>query len=184
MHQSLKPTLFHITYREVKDTSLSTSSFPSSFLVMNVIDAQYVLDTCPSANPLETWVICHCSPTCQTMANLRLCVAGFILLTFFNLAVNIWSPYIFNTFVTEEKSGGQVSQDDWHKLQNHQHNLNSQKSMFRDATCEEDIQNINAIQNTNIEAKSFSQLAEIFYKSVTRPVQGKVHGKHVKASQM
>ena len=56
--------------------------------------------------------------------------------------------------------------------------------MFRDATCEEDIQNINAIQNTNIEAKSFSQLAEIFYKSVTRPVQGKVHGKHDNTSQI
>ena len=44
--------------------------------------------------------------------------------------------------------------------------------MFRDVTCEEDKQNINEIKNTNIEEKSSSQLAEIFYKSVTRPVQG------------
>ena len=28
-------------------------------MVMLGIDALYKLDTCPSANPLETWVICH-----------------------------------------------------------------------------------------------------------------------------
>ena len=54
--------------------------------------------------------------------------------------------------------------------------MSQQKSVFGDATCQEDLQHINEIQNTNIEATSASQLAEILYKSVTRPVQGKVDG--------
>ena len=62
--------------------------------------------------------------------------------------------------------------------------MSQQKSVFGDATCQEDLQHINEIQNTNIEATSASQLAEILYKSVTRPVQGKVHGKHDNNSQM
>ena len=48
------------------------------------------------------------------MANLRLqptlLAVALILLTVFNLAVNNGSPHILNTSVTEEKSGGQVSQ--------------------------------------------------------------------------
>ena len=53
----------------------------------------------------------------------------------------------------------------------------SEKSRFRAATCQEDLQHINEIENTNVEATSSSQLTEILYKSVTRPVQGKFHEK-------
>ena len=48
--------------------------------------------------------------------------------------------------------------------------------MFRAATCQEDLQHIRAIEHTNVQETSSSQLSEILYKSVTRPVQGKFHG--------
>lgn len=48
--------------------------------------------------------------------------------------------------------------------------------MFRGTTCQEDIEHIKEIKNTNVTATSSSQLTEILYKSVTRPVQGKYHG--------
>ena len=76
---------------------------------------------------------------------------AFVLLIFLRLTVNNWSPHVCKTILTE--------------------------SMFSDATCQEDLQHINEIENTNVEATSSSQLTEILYKSVTRPVQGKIHGK-------
>ena len=47
----------------------------------------------------------------------------------------------------------------------------SQESLFSAFTCKEDLQHINEILNTNVEAKNSSQLNEILSKSVTRPVQ-------------
>ena len=51
-----------------------------------------------------------------------------------------------------------------------------QESRFRAATCQEDLQHIQDIVNTNVEVTASSQLTEILYKSVTRPVQGKFTG--------
>ena len=60
----------------------------------------------------------------------------------------------------------------------------SEKSRFRAATCQEDLQHINEIENTNVEATSSSQLTEILYKSVTRPVQGETSWKNFCSSNM
>ena len=130
------------------------------------------------------------------MANLSLwaipLATALILLTFLSLTVNNWSPHICNTILTEEDSLRQIfrpmiSQEDLQNLRKHQPNSVShlsQKNIFGAATCQEDIQHINEILNTNIKATSSSVLSEILYKSVTRPVQGKVHGKHDNTSQI
>ena len=48
-------------------------------------------------------------------------------------------------------------------------------SVFSGVTCKEDLQHIREIVNTNLMEKNESQLTEILYKSVTKPVQGKNH---------
>ena len=60
-----------------------------------------------------------------------------------------------------------------------QENISShlyQDNVFRAATCQEDLQHIRAIELTNVKETSSSQLSEILYKSVTRPVQGNFMG--------
>ena len=114
----------------------------------------------------------------------------FVLLIFLRLTVNNWSPHVCNTILTEEKSLGKIfrttmSQEDLQIKRNGNSNKeqknhvlhHSQESRFRATTCQEDLQHINEIENTNVEATSSSQLTEILYKSVTRPVQGKFHEK-------
>ena len=47
----------------------------------------------------------------------------------------------------------------------------SQESIFKAATCLEDLHHIEEILNTNVENTSPDDLTEILYKSVTRPAQ-------------
>ena len=100
-----------------------------------------------------------------------------------------WSPHISNTIVTQEKTSGRIYRT---SIRQEDNNLNdnpnmghsnrlsqiSQESVFRAATCQEDLQHIYEIENTDVKTTSSSQLTEILYKSVTRPVQGNIHGKH------
>ena len=117
---------------------------------------------------------------------------SFVMLVFLSLAVNHWSPNNSNTIVTQENSSGRIfrttiSQGDLHINRNYIPNSNkgynnhllqiSQKNVFRAATCQEDLQHIYEIEHTDVKATSASQLTEILYKSVTRPVQGKNQGK-------
>ena len=122
---------------------------------------------------------------------------AFVLLIFLRLTVNNWSPHVCNTILTEEKSLGKIfrttiSQEDLQIKRNGNSNMeqknhvlhHSQESRFRAATCQEDLQHINEIENTNVEATSSSQLTEILYKSVTRPVQGETSWKNFCSSNM
>ena len=116
-------------------------------------------------------------------------IITFVLLTFLSFTVNNWSPHICNTIVTQEKTSGRIYRT---SIRQEDNNLNdnpnmghsnrlsqiSQESVFRAATCQEDLQHIYEIENTNVKTTSSSQLTEILYKSVTRPVQGNIHGKH------
>ena len=119
---------------------------------------------------------------------------SIVMIVFLNLTFKHWSPNNSNTIVTQENSwpAGRIfrttiSQEGQHLnkyyIQNsnkgHNHHLSQipEKSVFRAATCQEDLQHIYEIENTNVKARSSSQLTEILYKSVTRPVQGKNQGK-------
>ena len=114
---------------------------------------------------------------------------AFLLVTLLSLTINNWSPHICNTILTEENSPGRIfrttiSQEDLLIKLNGNSNKErkkhvsqiSQGSVFRAATCQEDLQHIYDIEHTNVKGTSSSQLTEILYKSVTRPVQGKNHG--------
>ena len=116
---------------------------------------------------------------------------SIVMIVFLNLTVKHWSPNNSNTIVTQENSSGRIfraiSQEGQYlnkyyipnsnKGQNNHLSQISEKSVFRAATCQEDLQHIYEIENTNVKATSSSQLTEILYKSVTRPVQGKNQGK-------
>ena len=110
---------------------------------------------------------------------------AFILVTLMSLTINTWSPHICNTILTEENSPGRIfrttiTKEDLQIKLNGNSNKEqtkhvsqiSQGSVFRAATCQEDLQHIYEIEHTNVEGTSSSQLTEILYKSVTRPVQG------------
>ena len=48
------------------------------------------------------------------------------------------------------------------------------RSPFKAAMCREDLQPIKAIQATNIDTTPPQKLIGIFYKAVTKPVQGRI----------
>ena len=117
---------------------------------------------------------------------------SIVMIVFLSLTFKHWSPNNSNTIVTEENSSGRIfrttiTQEGQHlnkyyipnSNKGHNNHLSqiSEKSVFRAATCQEDLQHIYEIENTNVKARSSSQLTEILYKSVTRPVQGKNQGK-------
>ena len=48
------------------------------------------------------------------------------------------------------------------------------RSPFKAAMCREDLQHIKAIQATNVDKTPPQKLIGIFYKAVTKPVQGRI----------
>ena len=107
-------------------------------------------------------------------------ITAFILLVFWSLALKKREDHSieFDNAEFNYKYHLQVKRNGNSNREQNNHVLHhSQESRFRAATCQEDLQHINEIENTNVEATSSSQLTEILYKSVTRPVQGKFHGK-------
>ena len=48
------------------------------------------------------------------------------------------------------------------------------RSPFKAAMCREDLQHIKAIQATNVDTTPAQKLIGIFYKAVTKPVQGRI----------
>ena len=123
----------------------------------------------------------------KTMNQWTLFVAtALILLTLSILSINNWSPHICNTVLSEGNIEVGIFRTNTGKYElqvinntsstevKESHVLNhSKESRFRAATCQEDLQHLQEIMNTNVDVTSPSELREILYKSVTRPVQGK-----------
>ena len=102
-------------------------------------------------------------------------ITAFILLVFLSLALKKREDHSieFDNAKFNYKYDLRVKRNGNSNREQNNHVLHhSEKSRFRAATCQEDLQHINEIENTNVEATSSSQLTEILYKSVTRPVQG------------
>jgi len=101
-------------------------------------------------------------------------ITTFILLIFLNLTFKKREDYSieFDNADFNYKYDLQVKRNGNSNREQNNHVLHhSQESRFRAATCQEDLQHIHEIENTNVEATSAPQLTEILYKSVARPVQ-------------